>query len=141
MSTCSSGQVTVAMAGPVAIVTGGASGIGLALVQHLVSLRWKVVIADINPPEESIPDTLFVQTDVSSWEQQADMFKQAYAWGKRLDFCALNAGIDDRDDIFSTLSYDIDKPPRQPNTAPFSVNLTGTYVLLRIGILVLLART
>jgi NAD(P)-dependent dehydrogenase (short-subunit alcohol dehydrogenase family) len=77
------------MASPVAIVTGGSSGIGLALVQQLVSQGWTVVIADINPPRQSISDTLFVKTDISSWEQQADMFKQAYVWGKHLDFCAL----------------------------------------------------
>ncbi|KAJ9610297.1 hypothetical protein H2200_005074 [Cladophialophora chaetospira] len=123
------------MAPPVGIVTGGSSGIGWALVQHLVSMGWNVVIADVHPPKESIPNnkTLYVRTDVSSWEQQADMFKQAYAWGKRLDFCALNAGIDDRDDIFNSLSYDVDKPPKQPNTRTFSVNLTGTYYGIKLA--------
>ena len=116
------------MAAPVAIVTGGASGIGLALVKHLVSLGWKVVIADINPPKEAVQETMFIQTDVTSWDQQTEMFKKAYIWGKRLDFCALNAGIDDRDDIFDTLSFDVNKPPQQPNTKTFSINLTGTCV-------------
>ncbi|EXJ75332.1 uncharacterized protein A1O5_02028 [Cladophialophora psammophila CBS 110553] len=118
---------------PIAIVTGGASGIGAALVEHLVSLGWNVVIADIHKPKHSLPGTLFVHTDVSSWEQQADMFKQAYAWGKRLDFCALNAGIDDRDDIFNTLSYDMHKPPKKPNTDTFSVNITGTYYGIKLA--------
>jgi NAD(P)-dependent dehydrogenase (short-subunit alcohol dehydrogenase family) len=54
------------MASPVAIVAGGSSGIGLALVQQLVSQGWRVVIADMNPPRESISDTLFVKTDISS---------------------------------------------------------------------------
>lgn len=118
------------MSPPVAIVTGGASGIGLALVKHLVSLGWMVVVADIQRPDGPVPETLFVQTDISSWDQQAAMFKEAYEWGKRLDFCALNAGIDDRDDIFSTLSYDVQTLPIQPNTATFSVNITGTYVVV-----------
>ena len=69
------------MAPPVAIVTGGASGIGWGLVQHLVSLKWRVVIADVQPPKESMADTLFIQTDISSWEQQADMFKQVHSFG------------------------------------------------------------
>ncbi|KAH8691683.1 hypothetical protein BGW36DRAFT_465371 [Talaromyces proteolyticus] len=121
------------MTPPVAIVTGGASGIGLALVQHLVSLGWKVVIADINPPKVSIQQTTFIQTDITSWDQQAKMFEVAYAWGKRLDFCALNAGVDDRDDIFDSLSFDINKPPRKPNTLTFSVNLTGTYYGMKLA--------
>ena len=82
----------------------------------------------MQPPKESNPNVLFVQTDISSWEQQAELFQKAYAWGKRLDFCALNAGIDDRDNIFNTLSYDLNNPPSQPNTAVFSVNVIGTYV-------------
>jgi NAD(P)-dependent dehydrogenase (short-subunit alcohol dehydrogenase family) len=43
--------------------------------------------------------------------------------------------MDDRDDIFNTLSYNIDRPPTQPNTMTFSVNPTGTHVTLRIDIL------
>ncbi|KAI7968203.1 hypothetical protein EIK77_010373 [Talaromyces pinophilus] len=114
------------MTRPVAIVTGGSSGIGLALVQHLVSLGWRVVISDINPPKVSIDQTVFFPADVASWDQQAKMFEAAYAWGKRLDFCALNAGIDDRDDVFDSLSLNVNNPPRKPNTQTFDVNLTGT---------------
>lgn len=115
------------MTPPVAIVTGGSSGIGLALVQHLIELKWKVVIADLNPPKEPIgDDTLFLKTDIGSWDQQADMFRRAYDWYKRIDFVALNAGIDDRDDIFNTLSHDLSKPPRQPSTVTFTTNICGT---------------
>ncbi|OAL40402.1 hypothetical protein AYO20_00138 [Fonsecaea nubica] len=121
------------MSPPIAIVTGGSSGIGAALVEYLHSLGWNVVIADIHHPKHSLPGTFYVHTDVSSWEQQAHMFKQAYDWGKRLDFCALNAGIDDRDDIFNTLSYDMHKPPKKPNTDPFSVNVTGTYYGIKLA--------
>lgn len=114
------------MSSPVAVVTGGSSGIGLALVKHLVSQKWRVVIADLNPPKESIHDTIFIRTDISSWEQQVTLFKEAYAWGRRLDFAALNAGLDDQDDIFSSLSHDINTPPSKPNTNVFSVNVVGT---------------
>lgn len=114
------------MSSPVAIVTGGSSGIGLALVKHLVSLNWRVVIADLNPPKENTLNTIFIQTDISSWNQQAKLFEGAYSWGKRLDFAALNAGLDDQDDIFSSLSHNIEVPPTEPNTKVFSVNVVGT---------------
>ena len=114
------------MVKPVAIVTGGSSGIGLALAQHLVSLNWNVFVADVNPPKQEIPSITYIKTDIASWDQQAAMFKQAYESGRRLDFCALNAGVTDRDDIFNSLSYDLMKPPRRPNMAPFEVNLAGT---------------
>lgn len=115
------------MAPPVAIVTGASSGIGLALVHHLIKLKWNVVMADITPVEDSIPGTIFVKTDISSWDQQANLFQRAYEWQGRIDFCALNAGIDDRDDIFTLLT----ETPRQPNLRTFDVNLIGTYVLKR----------
>lgn len=115
------------MPSPVAIVTGGSSGIGLSLVQYLTGQAWRVVIADVKSPKASVPDTvLFVETDISSWDQQAAMFKQAYEWAGRLDFCVLNAGITDHDDIFNSLSRDVDKVPTQPDVAPFKINLIGT---------------
>ncbi|KEF60685.1 uncharacterized protein A1O9_02246 [Exophiala aquamarina CBS 119918] len=118
---------------PVAVVTGGSSGIGEALVKNLISLSWRVVVGDMQPPKESNPNILYVQTDISSWEQQAELFQKAYAWGKRLDFCALNAGVDDRDNIFNTLSYDLNKPPLQPNITVFSVNIIGTYYGVKLA--------
>ncbi|KIX94737.1 uncharacterized protein Z520_09427 [Fonsecaea multimorphosa CBS 102226] len=121
------------MGPPTAIVTGGSSGIGNALVRHLVSLKWRAVIADINPPKESLPETLFIQTDISSWNDQAEMFKQAYAWSGRLDFVALNAGVEDGDEIFGSLSNKVDKPPSRPNTRSFDVNITGTYYGIKLA--------
>lgn len=121
------------MSFPVAIVTGGSSGIGIGLVQHLRALKWRVVVADLNPPTETLDEnTLFIKTDISSWDQQAEMFRKAYDWGKRLDFVALNAGVIDRDDIFNTLSHDLNKPPRQPSITTFIVNIIGTYVFIWI---------
>jgi NAD(P)-dependent dehydrogenase (short-subunit alcohol dehydrogenase family) len=65
----------------VAIVTGGASGIGLALTNHLATKNWHVFILDIQAPVSSIPaeSTTFLQTDVSDWDQLSSSFKNAYA--------------------------------------------------------------
>ncbi|KAH7138014.1 hypothetical protein B0J11DRAFT_449833 [Dendryphion nanum] len=96
------------MSKPVAIVTGAASGIGLAVATHLHSLSYRVVIADLNPSTGQAaaaslgPDALFIQTDVSSYESQARLFKQAFEWGGgRLDFCHANAGVDDRQYLYA----------------------------------------
>ena len=72
------------MAPPTAIVTGGCSGIGLALTKHLLERKWNVVQADVNPPMENLDGTRFVKCDVSSWNQQAALFQQAYEWTGKL---------------------------------------------------------
>ncbi|KAK3659691.1 hypothetical protein LTR56_001054 [Elasticomyces elasticus] len=120
------------MAPPTAVVTGASSGIGLALTNYLLERGW-AVIADINPPQDQLADTLFIKTDVSSWDQQAAMFEQAYKWQGRLDFHAANAGIDDRDDIFNSISSDSSKPPRQPNMACLNINLYGPYYGIKLA--------
>ncbi|KAK5123625.1 hypothetical protein LTR85_002663 [Meristemomyces frigidus] len=121
------------MAPTVAIVTGASSGIGLALTRYLLERKWAVVMADLNAPNEKLDNTLFVKTDISSWDQQAAMFKQAYKWQGRLDLFAANAGMDDRDDIFNTISSDSTKPPKQPNMKTIEVNLVGTYYGIKLA--------
>lgn len=117
------------MPSPVAVVTGASSGIGLALTEHLQSKGWRVVIADIqqplSPEKLDANRTLYVKCDVSSWDDQAALFAKAFEWGGRVDFAALNAGIDDRDDIFNTLSPTT--PPVKPNMKTFDVDLLAVY--------------
>ena len=82
-----------------AIVTGAASGIGLALVKHLLSKNYRVVLSDVNESkgqslsQELGDNAIFYKADVSSWEEQASMFKHAWKWsGGNLTFLAANAG-------------------------------------------------
>ncbi|KAK6439069.1 hypothetical protein LTR95_004720 [Oleoguttula sp. CCFEE 5521] len=109
------------------------SGIGLALTKHLLSLQWHVIMADLNPPKDTLQNTTYLRTDISSWDSQAATFEKAYAQLGRLDFVALNAGMDDRDDIFASLSSESAKPPRKPNMQTFAVNLTGTYYGVKLA--------
>lgn len=121
------------MSPPVAIITGACSGIGLALTKYLLERKWAVIMADVNDPKEKLDNTLFIKTDVSSWDHQAAMFEKAYNWQGRLDFFAANAGIDDRDDIFASISKDSTKPPKKPNMKTFEVNLLAPYYGIKLA--------
>lgn len=62
------------VSGHSALVTGGASGLGLATVQRLVADGAKVVIADLNPPADDVAAELgdsvrFVKTNVTSEDE------------------------------------------------------------------------
>jgi len=99
------------MSKPVAIVTGAASGIGLASTKHLLSRGYRVAMADFNAPEgtkqsaELGEDTLFIHTDVASYADQAALFKAAFEWGgRRLDVLFANAGIADSQSIYEASS-------------------------------------
>ncbi|NQU07171.1 MAG: SDR family oxidoreductase [Candidatus Abyssubacteria bacterium] len=80
--------------GKIAIVTGGASGIGLATVKRFAESGAKVVIADITDAAELAKDVdgLFIRTDVTQEDQvKALMDKTAETYG-RIDIVINNAG-------------------------------------------------
>lgn len=45
----------------------------------------------------------------------------------------MNAGVDNRDDIFHSISKDPAKPPRKPNLLTFEVNLLGPYYGVKLA--------
>ena len=121
------------MSKPVAIVTGAASGIGLAVTKHLLGRGYRVVMADVNEKEggrlssELGSDTLFHRTDISVYEQQAALFAKAFEWGgRRLDFFAANAGIDDRQSLYEkneSIELNEDGTPKPLNVKTMQVDL------------------
>ncbi|QKR98348.1 SDR family oxidoreductase [Sphingomonas sp. CL5.1] len=83
----------------VAIVTGGASGIGHATVQAFLAQGAKVVVADLSRDLEAVIGTLGasaagIRTDVSDPGQAAAMIEFAIERFGRLDVLCNNAGID-----------------------------------------------
>jgi NAD(P)-dependent dehydrogenase (short-subunit alcohol dehydrogenase family) len=88
--------------GRVAVVTGGASGIGLAAVRRLAAEGAKVVVADIDPAAgKATADEvggLFVQVDVTDDAQVENLFKQAFETFGSVDIAFNNAGISPPED-------------------------------------------
>jgi len=87
------------LAGKVAIVTGGASGIGRGTVERFVAEGARVVIADVESEQgEALaaalgPDAFFVRTDVSDPEQVTALVAAAVEKFGGLHVMVNNAGI------------------------------------------------
>ena len=87
------------LVGKVAIVTGGASGIGRATVERFVAEGARVVIADLQADSGAElsaalgPDTLFHRTDVSDPRQVAALVTIAVERFGGLDVMVNNAGV------------------------------------------------
>lgn len=78
--------------GRVYIVTGGSSGIGAAIVRELVAQKSKVVVADLNSPENE-EGVYFVRTDVSKKSDVERLVEKTHEKFGRIDGLVNNAGI------------------------------------------------
>jgi NAD(P)-dependent dehydrogenase (short-subunit alcohol dehydrogenase family) len=85
--------------GRVAIVTGGASGIGAAVAQHFINAGAIVVLADVQDDrgrrlaETLGPDCHYRRTDVSQEAEMRQLIEGARAEHGRLDCLVNNAGV------------------------------------------------
>ncbi|MET0133918.1 MAG: 3-oxoacyl-ACP reductase [Kibdelosporangium sp.] len=118
--------------GRVAVVTGGASGIGLASVRRLAGEGAKVVVADTETDTgKSVADEvggLFVRTDVTDADQVEALFQSAVDNYGSLDIAFNNAGISPPDDD-SILDTGLDAWQKVQ-----TVNLTSVYLCCKAAI-------
>jgi NAD(P)-dependent dehydrogenase (short-subunit alcohol dehydrogenase family) len=119
-------QIFPRLQGRVAVVTGGASGIGIATVRRLAAEGAKVVVADRDTTSGSVAakevDGLFVEVDVTDEKAVGNLFATAHStWGS-VDIAFNNAGISPPDDD-SILETGVDAWRRVQE-----VNLTSVYL-------------
>jgi 3(or 17)beta-hydroxysteroid dehydrogenase len=86
------------VSGKVALITGGASGLGAADARMLVAEGAKVVITDVQADlgrkvAASLPDALFLEHDVRDEGQWCDVVAQTVARFGKLDVLVNNAGL------------------------------------------------
>ena len=101
-------DLTQRLAGKVAVITGGASGIGLATAKRMRAEGARIVIGDLDPVSGEAAATevegLFVQVNVADEDQVNNLFDTAAREYGSVDIAFNNAGIspDDDDSIETT---------------------------------------
>jgi NAD(P)-dependent dehydrogenase (short-subunit alcohol dehydrogenase family) len=117
------------LAGRVAVVTGGASGIGLASAHRLATEGATVVIGDLDADAGAAAaaqvDGVFVAVDVSVPDQVDQLFARAVGEFGRVDVSFHNAGISPPEDD-SILTTGLESWRRVQD-----VNLTSVYLCCR----------
>lgn len=112
----------------VVIVTGGASGIGLASVQAFAAEGARVVVADFSEQGQTVVEGLekagneaiFVKTDVADSASVRGMVEQTLARFGRIDVLFANAGI--------AADGPIDALSERAWHRTLDINLTGVYL-------------
>jgi len=118
----------------VVVITGGASGIGLAMTRHFAAQGHDIAVLDVNAVEgpsivaaltKEYPDSslTFEQCDVSLWQDQAAVFKKFFDRYGRIDIVMANAGISERGR--SDMTVLDEEQPSQPRLHAINVNLVG----------------
>ncbi|KAL3458182.1 hypothetical protein BJX64DRAFT_292443 [Aspergillus heterothallicus] len=132
-----------ALKGRTALITGGASGLGLATAQRWADAGAFVTIADVQPPPGHVNSNqiLYAQCDVTSWESQIAAFKSAIAFSptSSLDIVAAFAGTavapgNQVDHVLAAGPPSLDIDPPAPSIQNINVNLIGSYYTSWLGL-------
>ncbi len=127
------GGINLRLKNKIAIVTGGASGIGLATVKAFLSEGAKVVVSDVNLDGEKVVATLghndqvrFFPADVTKEEEIQQLMDKTIEWFGTIDVVFANAGIGDATPAHE-LSY-------ESWSDMINVNLSGVFLTNKIAI-------
>ena len=107
----------------IAIVTGGASGLGAGIAQRFVEEGALTIITDINPEGETVAKRLgaeFLTQDVSAESSWVDTIDEVVSRFGRLDVLVNNAGIFSNSPVDETRLEDWQRV--------MDVNLTGVFL-------------
>ncbi len=93
-------MLKIDLSGKIAIVTGGASGIGKAISKTLAECGAKVCIADIKEAEKTLPEIgessiVIIRTDVSNPESVKEMVERVISHFGKVDILINAAGWDE----------------------------------------------
>ncbi len=107
----------------VAVVTGGSSGIGLAIIHQLTAQGFKAISWDINPPKEDVP---FVRCDVTSEEAVKAALSQTQSQYGEPTILINNCGLQ--------FLSPVDEFPLEKWNQLISILLTGTFLCSKVMI-------
>src|SRR5580700_5326978 len=120
------------LVGRVAVVTGGASGIGRAMVERFASEGAHVAVVDLDEDAggavAASVDGMFVKADVTSSDEVEALYAEVAGRYGGIDICCNNAGISPPDDD-SILDTGLDAWDRVQE-----VNLTSVYLCCKEAI-------
>src|ERR1700685_4559787 len=126
------------LAGRIAVVTGGASGIGRAMCERFAAEGASVAVVDLDEDAggavAAAVSGVSVRADVTSSDEVEALYGEVAAHFGGIDVCCNNAGISPPDDD-SILDTGIEAWQRVQE-----VNLTSVYLCCKFGIPHLLAR-
>jgi NAD(P)-dependent dehydrogenase (short-subunit alcohol dehydrogenase family) len=117
------------LAGKVALITGGTSGIGLAVARNFVDNGAVVTITGRRDSGDLVASDVgaeFVQCDSTDEQQVADCFMSVEKKHGKIDVLVVNAGV--ADDEGSIEEFPTDKMKRVVD-----VNLGGVFIALKFG--------
>lgn len=115
----------------VALITGGAGGMGYAMVERLVDLGWNVAIVDLNDEAGSRAEqtlgkqVVYIRANVIDYDEQAAAFVKTWATWGRIDLVWANAGIGDRTDFTAPVAAESNGAPAKPDVLVVDVDLYG----------------